>query len=185
MAQSAVDCGMVAAWWPEEETYPFGYHPTVPCDSADAAYRSFHTAFVLDFDEAGRPLMRYQHDLMRCALYVDSRFGAGGLCRRSNLGVDMLVTNTMEYCTSDWRDQPEDFTVYGFGHDTSDANSGNWTCTGSSASLPWPGHLTSGQTHIRTPDKVLVSLTTASRLHRIHESLWSVTSPFMGIIADL
>ena len=147
MAQSAADCGLVADWWPEEETFPFGYHPTVPCDSADAAYRSFHTAFVLDYDEAGRPLMRYQHDLMRDALYVDSRFGAGGLCRRGNLGVDMLVTNTMEYCTSDWRDQPEDFTVYGFGHDTSDANAGDWICTGSSASLPWPGHLTSGQTH--------------------------------------
>lgn len=83
--------------------------------------------------------MCYQLNLMHDALYVDSLFWAGGLCHRGNLGVDMLVTNTREYCTLDWRYQPEDFTVYWFGHNTSYDNACNWTCTGSS--LAWPPDL--------------------------------------------
>ena len=91
---------MIADWWPDEWDYPVGYHVTVPCEADDAAYRSFHQAFVYDgVDSGGVPVMRYEQDLVRDGDLVDTNFGGNGLCRTTNYAMETVGTNLMRYCT--------------------------------------------------------------------------------------
>jgi hypothetical protein len=141
MSEAGGFCDGVLDWWPEEWDYPVGYHVTPPCDKDDTAYRSFAHAFALD-EEAGT--LVYQHDLLRPEAHADTHFGIGGLCRRGNFGMQLFETNTMRYCTSlpVGGDTREDFTL-----PRSREHTGEWAemrCSRSSADLPWPDRLNSG-----------------------------------------
>ena len=136
-------CDGVLDWWPEEWSYPVGYHVTVPCDANDTAYRSFAQAFALDDAGVdGTPTLVYQHDLLRDARMADSHFGVGGLCRRGSFGMPLLETNTMRYCTSIPLPDKEDFAVPGVRAPPAEGAEG-WTpmrCAPTSRDLPWPDH---------------------------------------------
>lgn len=143
MSEAGGFCDGVLDWWPEEWDYPVGYHVTVPCDGDDTAYRSFAHAFALD-EETGT--LVYQHDLLRPEGLADTHFGIGGLCRRGNFGMQLFETNTMQYCTSlpVGGDTREDFTL-----PRTREHTGEWSemkCSRSSAELPWPDSINSGET---------------------------------------
>jgi hypothetical protein len=138
MAENSEFCDGVLDWWPEEWSFPVGYHVTVPCEAEDTAYRSFAQAFALD---AGGGKLVYQHDLLRDAELADSHFGVGGLCRSGNFGMPMPETNNMRYCTRMPLDDTEDFTLpVADGEDPTDEAMawGEETCSSSSSDLPWP-----------------------------------------------
>jgi hypothetical protein len=137
MAENSELCDGVLDWWPEDWTFPVGYHVTVPCSANDTAYRSFAQAFAQD--EADPGTLVYQHDLLRDARLADSHFGVGGLCRRVNFGMPILETNNMRYCTSipTGPGASEDFAVPLGGA----RGPVQWTpmkCAPSSRDLPWP-----------------------------------------------
>lgn len=146
MADSALHCDMIADYWPDEWDFPVGYHVTVPCE--EPAWRTFHQAFGLR-NVSGEEVLAYQHDLLRDAGLVDSHFGAGGLCRGTNFGMDAVSTNLMRYCTrvpkgdldattNLYKGQREDYTVYNT-PPTPTAWT-NWVCTSTAEELPWPDH---------------------------------------------
>ena len=142
---------MIADWWPDEWDFPVGYHVTVPCEAGDAAYRSFHQAFVYDgVDAGGVPVMRYEQDLVRDGDLVDTNFGGNGLCRTTNYAMETVGTNLMRYCTRQLTSanvapgfnvtaDEVDFTVYG--QTWSDTGLyGQGVCSTSAYDLPWPDH---------------------------------------------
>ena len=95
-AETATFCDMVADYWPDEAVYPIGYHPTLPSDAGDRAYRGFDNVFALDSNGN----MVYYEDQTRFASHVDSSVNAGGLCRSAQFGFDMSDANTIRVCTS-------------------------------------------------------------------------------------
>jgi hypothetical protein len=99
MNETSEFCDMIADYWPEDGRFPAGYHVTLPCDAGETAYRSFDNVFAGATDGAGGEWMVYMEDETRERDLVDSHFGAGGLCRGTNFGVDMYETNTMRVCT--------------------------------------------------------------------------------------
>jgi hypothetical protein len=136
MSNTSEFCDMVQDWWPEWD-FPVGYHVTVPCDADDTSYRTFMQAFAVDRSGA-QPTLVYQHDLMRDATLADSVFGAGGLCRTTNFGMPMPVTNTMRYCTSVPTSGEEDFTIPGLHESDPSPAFTDWQCAQDSTDLPWP-----------------------------------------------
>lgn len=137
MANTSEFCDMVQDWWPDDWDFPVGYHVTVPCDADDTAYRTFAQAFA-DDRSGPAPRMAYQHDLLRDVSLADTHFGAGGLCRTTNFGMPMPVTNTMRYCTAVPLDGTEDFTTPSARAGLKGAAMAPMQCTASSAALPWP-----------------------------------------------
>lgn len=138
MADNSQFCDMVQDWWPEDWDFPVGYHVTVPCDPGDTAYRTFEQAFAVD-RSGSQPVLVYQHDLLRDAVLADTAFGAGGLCRTTNFGMPMPVTNTMRFCTSVPLDGDEDFTIPGIHPPNGpEPNFTAWQCAQASTDLPWP-----------------------------------------------
>lgn len=75
-------------WYPEHFEYPVAYHPTAPCSRGDTAYRTFDRSFSYD---ATTHSMVYEPLAMRDMDYVHTNLGAEGLCRTSNIGLDMQV----------------------------------------------------------------------------------------------
>jgi hypothetical protein len=92
-------CDMIADYWPEQAHYPVGFHVTTPCHQEDTGYRSFDNVFALESDSDGNPRLVYLEDQTRDADFVDSHFGAGGICRSFNFAMEMYETNTMRVCT--------------------------------------------------------------------------------------
>jgi hypothetical protein len=137
MDNTSAFCDTVLDWWPEDWTFPVGYHVTVPCEANLTAYRSFGQAFALDEDSN---TLWYQHELLRDAGLVDSHFGGGGLCRAGTFGMPMVETNSMRYCTRMPLDDTEDFTLpLEYGDEPTDGGGWtDWKCTSSSTQLPWP-----------------------------------------------
>ena len=135
-------CDMVQDWWPEWD-FPVGYHVTVPCDAGDTAYRTFVQSFAVDRTGA-QPALVYQHDLLRDAGLVDTTFGVGGLCRTTNFGMPMPVTNTMRYCTAVPLDGAEDFTIPGLHAGSPEPAYASWQCAPDSSDLPWPDWVHAG-----------------------------------------
>ena len=118
---------MIADWWPDDWDFPVGYHVTVPCQAEDASYRSFHQAFGLaGVDAEGVPVLAYQQDLLRDGALVDTNFGAGGLCRTTNFGMETLGVNTMRYCTQVPKNLASDYTVPGA---PPAGARGDWSCS--------------------------------------------------------
>ena len=146
MTENSEFCDGVLDWWPEDWSFPVGYHVTVPCEAEDTAYRSFAQAFAL----ADGDRLVYQHDLLRDAELADSHFGVGGLCRSSNFGMPMPETNNVRYCTRMQVDDTEDFTLPVQNGDDPTDTAGAWgeeRCSDSSAELPWPS-MTSQQDQV-------------------------------------
>jgi len=145
MDESAEFCDGVLDWWPEEWDFPVGYHVTVPCEANETAYRGFTQAFALD--EETHSLV-YQHDLLRDAALVDTHFGGAGLCRAGSFGMPMPETNNMRYCTRIRAEDAEDFALPRWEERAFESNDWtDWTCTSSSAQLPWPTMLTDQAEH--------------------------------------
>ena len=137
MMENSEFCDGVLDWWPEDWSYPVGYHVTLPCEAEDSAYRGFMQAFAL---VDGNKLV-YQHDLLRDAELADSFFGVGGLCRSSNFGMPMPETNNVRYCTRMPLDDTEDFTLPVSNGDDPTDEARAWAdekCSSSSFDLPWP-----------------------------------------------
>ena len=108
-------CDLMVDWWPEDQTLPLGYHATMPCMSNDTGYRTFDSAFAVERVASGKfTLVRlvYQHDNTRDATVIDSHYGAGGVCRGSNVGLPMFSVNTMQICTQAV-DSPVDIAIPG------------------------------------------------------------------------
>lgn len=81
-------CDMMVDWWPGHFDYPVAYHPTTPCHKDETAFRTFDRSFTYD------PInhtMLYEPLAMRDMDHVHTHFGAEGLCRTSNVGLDMQV----------------------------------------------------------------------------------------------
>lgn len=89
-------CDMMVDWYPEHFEYPVAYHPTAPCSKADTAYRTFDRSFSYDYNTHA---MYFEPLSMRDPDYVHTHFGAEGLCRTSNIGLDMQEVNTARVCT--------------------------------------------------------------------------------------
>ena len=141
-------CDMIVDWWPDDWDFPVGYHVTTPCHLNETAYRSFSHVFGLHILDDGEPVLRYQNDLLRDVEFVDTNFGMGGLCRKTNFGMEMLETNTMRYCTSVPNTDVEDFTLplgvieaHDEVHEWMDMR-----CTSSSRDVPWPDSTVNTQT---------------------------------------
>ncbi len=137
MTENSEFCDGVLDWWPEDWSFPVGYHVTVPCEAEDTAYRGFLQAFAL----VDGNKLAYQHDLLRDAGLADSFFGVGGLCRSGNFGMPMPETNNVRYCTRMPLDDTEDFTLPVVDGDdpTDEARAwGDERCSSSSSELPWP-----------------------------------------------
>ena len=83
-------------WYPEHFEYPVGYHPTTPCAQSETSYRTFDRSFYYDHLTHS---MIYEPLAMRHPDYVHTHFGAEGLCRTSNVGLDMMEVNTARICT--------------------------------------------------------------------------------------
>ena len=81
-------CDMMVDWWPEHFDYPVAYHPTTPCHKDDSAFRTFDRSFTYNKTDH---TMLYEPLAMRDMDYVHTHFGAEGLCRTSNVGLDMQV----------------------------------------------------------------------------------------------
>ena len=163
MAQSSQDCDMIADWWPDDWDYPIGYHATVPCEAEDTAYRSFHQAFAYTgLDEAGVPVLAYQHDLLRDGDLVDTNFGVNGLCRSLNWGMETFVTNTMRYCTRSQADEHEDYAVFK-GPGTNQAWA-PWVCSTSHTQLPWSSSTVTDSLNTDTHESNLFSLGTVPNM---------------------
>ena len=107
MNETSEHCDMIADYWPDDAPFPVGYHVTVPCMAADTGYRSFDNVFAIDDDGN----MIFMEDQTRDMDKIDSHFGAGGLCRTSNFGFNMYVTNTMRICTRNRTDDNMDIHV--------------------------------------------------------------------------
>jgi hypothetical protein len=86
-------CVCVQDWWPEHFVYPLALHPTTPCAERDTAYRTFDRSFTLDDSDPANPKMVYRALDARDPDYVHTHFGAEGLCRTSNVDLDMQVMN--------------------------------------------------------------------------------------------
>jgi len=132
MNQTSESCDMITDYWPDDWQFPVGYHVTMPCLAEDRAYRSFHTAFVLD--ESTGDLV-YQHDLMRDVNTADTHYGVNGLCRTTNFGIDLHLINNARYCTQQPTDQRDDYTVFGLQEPANTFN--DWQCTNTPYALPW------------------------------------------------
>ena len=149
---------MIADWWPDGWDFPVGYHVTVPCDAADAAYRSFHQAFgFAGLDAGGAPVLAYQQDLLRDGSLVDTNFGAGGLCRTTNFGMETLGVNTMRYCTQAPLSPASDYTV---ARETPVGAWGAWSCATSGSDVPWPDHTVLSSPNTNTYEPSLYSVGT-------------------------
>lgn len=132
---------MISDWWPDHWDYPVGYHVTVPCEAEDTAYRTFHQAFGYSgVDPEGVPVMTYQHDTLRDGARVDLSFGASGLCRSTNWGIEAFGTNTMRYCTRGLAKEAQDYTVYwgASGPQADPTVWADWLCTTDARQVPWP-----------------------------------------------
>lgn len=165
MDAASQDCDMIADWWPDDWDYPVGYHVTVPCAAQDAAYRSFHQAFAYTGrDEAGVPVLAYQHDLLRDGDLVDTNFGVNGLCRSLNWGLEPVVTNTMRYCTRAPAEQYEDSAVYRPGGPPAARAWTEWACSTSHTQLPWPDSTVSGSPNTDTFESSLYSVGTVPNM---------------------
>ena len=166
MDEICQDCDMIADWWPDEWDFPVGYHATVPCAAEDAAYRSFHQAFAYTgVDEGGVPVLTYQHDLLRDGELVDTNFGANGLCRSLNWGMDSFATNTMRYCTRAPAGQYEDYAVYRGGAPQADTQAWTeWACSTSPSELPWPDSSVTDSPNTDTAESNLYSLGTVPNM---------------------
>ena len=154
---------MIADWWPDDWDYPVGYHVTVPCEAEDAAYRSFHQAFGYSgTDGSGAPVLTYQHDLLRDGGLVDRSFGANGLCRSTNWGMEAFRANTMRYCTRGVAGDYEDYTVYWgpAGPPDNESAWAAWQCSGADSELPWPDATVSDAANTATHESALYSLGT-------------------------
>lgn len=81
-------CDMMQDWWPGQFEYPVSFHPTAQCMSEDTSYRTFDRSFTMDY---ANHKMVYQPLAVRDLDFVHTHFGAEGLCRSSNIGVDMQV----------------------------------------------------------------------------------------------
>ena len=134
MNETSVFCDMVSDYWPEDFEYPVGYHVTVPCDADDTGFRSFDNVFVQD-EVAGVPIMRYMEDQSRNSGWIDSNFGAGGLCRGTTFGFDMYETNTMRVCTR--VSSGEDVDVHVPRGIFLKNDMGTARCSDSSKDIPW------------------------------------------------
>jgi len=103
MSETGLFCDMISDWWPENQTLPIGYHATTPCSSDETGYRTFDSAFAVERTASPGQFtvvkLVYQHDLTRDATVIDTHFGAGGVCRSSNLGMPLFQTNNMHVCT--------------------------------------------------------------------------------------
>jgi hypothetical protein len=98
-------CDAISDWWPEDWSKPTGYHVTLPCDGADAAYRTFDSAFFMetgaDSNGTFTVAMRYTHQMLRNITTATNEYGRSGFCRRGAYGMPTHVTNTMRVCTQD------------------------------------------------------------------------------------
>ena len=75
-------CDGIADWWPEDWSAPSGYHVTLPCDSNQAGYRTFDSAFAVERAGGGMTVtMRYLHTALRDPNLYHSAFGTSGFCR--------------------------------------------------------------------------------------------------------
>jgi hypothetical protein len=112
--ESAQFCDAISDWWPEDWSKPVGYHVTLPCDGADAAYRTFDSAFVMETDQLHgvfHVTMRYMHTMVRDITTASSEYGRAGFCRRGAYGMPTHLTNTMRVCTQDSTNVQYDATV--------------------------------------------------------------------------
>lgn len=128
-------CDMFADYWPEEATFPVGYHVTTPSFVDEAGYRTFDNVFAEDVDDNGNVYMVYMEDQTRDVDLVDSHFGASGICRLTNMGFDMYETNTMRVCTKILDDESVDVHVPGVPSNKGEI--GLARCSVSSTELPW------------------------------------------------
>jgi hypothetical protein len=144
MQTNADFCDMMVDYWPDSLYFPVGYHVSTTCDAEDTAYRSFMNAFTDDvlYDPVTQEptrVLKYQNDIMRDINDIDQLYGAGGLCRQNNFGMNMLQLNTMVYCTRSMKDETVDYTIPGFS-----SNSGQYSvehCGSSSTDLPWDSYI--------------------------------------------
>ena len=181
---------MIADWWPDDWDFPVGYHVTVPCQAEDASYRSFHQAFGLaGVDAEGVPVLAYQQDLLRDGALVDSNFGAGGLCRTTNFGMETLGVNTMRYCTQVPKNPASDYTV---ATKTLPGDWGNWSCSASADSLPWPDYTVLSSPNTNTHEPNLYSVGTIPNMpqdgadyypYNLDADMYDV-GPWQDILAD-
>lgn len=84
-------CDMMQDWWPDHYKYPMAYHPTAPCSKSDTSYKTFDRSFTYYDDGTTHHKMVYEPLSMRDMDYVHTHFGAEGLCRTSNVELDMQV----------------------------------------------------------------------------------------------
>ena len=181
---------MIADWWPDDWDLPVGYHVTVPCYAEDAAYRSFHQAFgYAGVDAEGVPVLAYQQDLLRDGALVDTNFGAGGLCRTTNFGMETLGVNTMRYCTQVLKNLASDYTVQGA---PPAGARGDWSCSTSGDSLPWPDHTIRSSPNTDTHEPSLYSVGNIPNVlqdsayyypYNIEADMYDV-GPWQDILAD-
>lgn len=128
-------CDMIADYWPDDASFPVGFHVSTPCSQADASYRSFDNVFALESDIDGNPRLAFMEDQTREADLVDSHFGAGGLCRGTNFAMDMYETNTIRVCTR--ITDGEDVDVHVPRGNITNTQLGLARCSDSSTELPW------------------------------------------------
>jgi hypothetical protein len=83
-------------WWPEHLNYPVGYHPTTPCKKEDTSFRTFDGSFY--YDESTHRMM-FEPLSLRDMDYAHTHFGSEGLCRTTNVDLDMQEVNTARICT--------------------------------------------------------------------------------------
>lgn len=141
---TGLHCDMLADWWPDGQTFPVGYHATVPCSSDDAGYQTFDSAFAVE-RSGGTPgeytvvRMVYQHDVTRDESKVDTNLGAGGLCRASTFGMPLYESNTMRICTRQLKEpdalDPAIPVQYSGG--LPDSALGSESCSETSSETPW------------------------------------------------
>lgn len=82
-------CDMMQDWYPDHFEYPLAYHPTTPCMSEDTSYRTFDRSFSMNY---ATNKMEYHPLSMRDMDFVHTHFGAEGLCRTTNVAMDMMVS---------------------------------------------------------------------------------------------
>lgn len=135
MKDVADDCDLLVDYWPDEMSYPVGYHVSTVCETNDNAYRSFMNAFTLEETDN---VFKYQNDIMRDIKDIDLLFGVGGLCRQNNFGKDMANYNSMVYCTRVIENEQIDYTLPGFTNiDIETVEYSDSYCSDDSFQLPW------------------------------------------------
>lgn len=131
-------CDNVADYWDDNWLFPVGYHVTMPCDKDDIGYKSFDNVFSVDREtDPDQIFLVYMEDQTRDINLVDSNFGANGLCRMHNFGMNMYETNTMRLCTRTQESEKIDPHIPRSSQNFKNIDINTEQCSASSKDVPW------------------------------------------------